>query len=307
MRYRNLDLNLLVALDTLIRLRNVSRAADEMNITQSAMSNALSRMREYFEDPLLIQVGRRMELSPLADTLAAPIRDIMVRVETAVASTPSFDPATAQRTVSIALSDYSMLTLMPRWIPQLEAAAPGIRLRFHRQDKAPHQLLEQGDADLLIAPTGFLSTQHPSEVLWSDPLCCLVAEQSSHPKTQLSRALFESVGHVVMVPPTGESYAVQACKAAGLSLRVEITTYAFAAIGELVRDTSRIALVQARLAQKFVQSGGLRIVQPPVALPPLQQWHTIRSQDPCLMWLCEQLRLAAAPAHGDPSVDQAVS
>ena len=96
MRFRNLDLNLLVALDCLIRSQNVSRAAHEMHLSQSAMSNALGRLRFYFDDPLLIQVGRKMELSPLAQTLAEPLRDIMVRIETAVESTPSFDPTKAE-------------------------------------------------------------------------------------------------------------------------------------------------------------------------------------------------------------------
>jgi hypothetical protein len=73
-RFKNLDLNLLAALDKLIRLRSVSRAAEELSITQSAMSNALNRLRQHFDDPLLVQVGRRMELTPRAIALEQPVR-----------------------------------------------------------------------------------------------------------------------------------------------------------------------------------------------------------------------------------------
>ena len=86
MRFQNLDLNLLSALDKLLRLRSVSRAADEMSITQSAMSNALNRLRQYFDDPLLVQVGRKMVLTPRAEGLAGPVRDILVRIEATVAA-----------------------------------------------------------------------------------------------------------------------------------------------------------------------------------------------------------------------------
>ena len=81
MRYRRLDLNLLVALEALLCEKSVTRAAAKLNMTQPAMSGALARMREYFEDPLVIQVGRHMELTPYAQSLVAPIHDIIMRID----------------------------------------------------------------------------------------------------------------------------------------------------------------------------------------------------------------------------------
>lgn len=97
MRFKNLDLNLLVALDLLLKERNISRAAEKLHITQSAMSNALARLRDYFGDELLVQVGRRMELTPRAELLREPVRDILVRIESSVTATPRFDPAESDR------------------------------------------------------------------------------------------------------------------------------------------------------------------------------------------------------------------
>jgi len=123
MRFNKLDLNLLVALDHLLHLRSVSGAAERMNMTQSAMSNALLRLRDYFDDPLLVKIGRRMELTPRADSLKDPVRDVLVRVEWTIAATSQFDPARSERQFNILLSDYTLATL----IPSVLANAPRFR------------------------------------------------------------------------------------------------------------------------------------------------------------------------------------
>ena len=80
-RFNKLDLNLLVALDVLLKERSVTRAAEALNLSASAMSNALARLREYFEDELLVQIGRKMELTPRAQTLQETVRDLLLRID----------------------------------------------------------------------------------------------------------------------------------------------------------------------------------------------------------------------------------
>ena len=113
MRFNKLDLNLLVALDHLLHLRSVSGAAARMNMTQSAMSNALLRLRDYFDDDLMVKIGRRMELTPRAETLKDAVRDVLVRVEWTIATTSEFDPAQSDRQFNILVSDYTLATLDP--------------------------------------------------------------------------------------------------------------------------------------------------------------------------------------------------
>jgi len=293
MRFKKLDLNLLVALDTLIRTRNVSRAADEMFLTQSAMSNALARLRDHFGDPLLIQVRRKMELSPLAEALREPLRDIIVRIEMAMEAAPTFSPATSTRRIGIMLSDYTLYTVMPAFLRELAQQAPGVVIDLRPQFMLPYLLLERGETDLLIAPDFVCSSHHPSEPLYSEQLCCLVDADSAHPRRRFSRSAFEDAGHVVMTPPGGVSYAVHACREAGLSMRVEISTFSFSSLGDLVRGTQRVAVVHERLAQRLVsEQAGLRIVATPITLPPMQQmmqWHKARTRDPALVWLRNEL------------------
>src|SRR5271166_6166716 len=101
MRFNKLDLNLLVALDHLLHLRSVSAAAARMNMTQSATSNALLRLREYFDDDLLVKMGRRLELTPRAEALRDAVRDVLVRVEWTIATTADFNPTRSNRQFNV--------------------------------------------------------------------------------------------------------------------------------------------------------------------------------------------------------------
>jgi LysR family nod box-dependent transcriptional activator len=297
MRFRNLDLNLLAALDTLIRLRNVSRAAEEMFITQSAMSNALGRLRDYFDDPLLIQVGRGMELSPLASSLEQPLRDIIVRIEAAILIAPTFDPAHSTRSVGMIVSDYSLQTIIPPFLRRVTAGAPGVHIELKAQQNFPHLLLERGEADLLIAPSMLCSPNHPIEPLFEDPICCVVDANSPFARDGMSRADFLAAGHVVMMPPSGgESYAYRACRELGIDVRIEVSTFSFSSIPALVEGTPRVALLQRSLAARMCRLGGVALIGSPIEIAPLEQsvqWHDYRRRDPALLWLREQLHGAA--------------
>jgi LysR family transcriptional regulator, nod-box dependent transcriptional activator len=118
------DLNLLVALDALLTERNVTRAGNRLNLSQSAMSGALARLRHYFHDELLVPVGRQMALTPVAEGLVEPVRDILVRIRGTLGSKPQFDPLTATRHLSLAVSDYVVDILMADVLRRARHEAP---------------------------------------------------------------------------------------------------------------------------------------------------------------------------------------
>lgn len=296
MRFRQLDMNLLAALDILIRTRSVSRAAEEMFLTQSAMSNALGRLRQYFDDPLLVQVGRRMDLTPLARSLEGPVRDIMLRVENAVLLSPEFDPATSARAFSLVVSDYTLVTVGAALSASVAQEAPGVRLNFRPQHLSPWQLLERGEADLLVAPDWVCSPNHPRDILFADPLMVIACASGPY-AAGIDDAGFGSAAHVMMVPNTGQdSFAAIALREAGVFVEPKVTTYSFASIPALIRGTNRIALVQGLLAQQAVRAGGVVAHPCPVELPPLvqcMQLHDLRALDPGVAWLKAKVRSAA--------------
>src|SRR5437868_3077316 len=112
MNLRQVNLNLLVALHALMTQRNVTRAAEAVGLTQSAMSGELRRLRALFGDDLLVRVGRDYHLTPLAEDLVQPVADIMAAVEHTLAHRLTFDPATDERSFSIGMSDYAMVVLL---------------------------------------------------------------------------------------------------------------------------------------------------------------------------------------------------
>lgn len=288
MRFKRLDMNLLAALDVLIRTRNVSQAAEQMFITQSAMSNALARLRTYFDDPLLVKVGRRMELSPLAESLAGSVHDIMVRVENAVMLNPTFEPETSTREFTVVISDYSLSTLGPRLVREVARAAPSVRVTCRPQHHVPGLLLERGEIDLLIAPDFVCSENHPRELLFTDKLTVIACPNGRY-ANGVDMEAFRKAAHVVVEPFSGqESFASIALKEHGITPRAAISTYAFSSVPDFVTGTNNIALVQGRIAERAVAAGQVLAFEPPVAFQPLRQstqWHQLRSRDPGLQWL----------------------
>ena len=173
MRFNKLDLNLLVALDHLLNLRSVSEAGARMNMTQPAMSNALLRLREYFDDDLLVKIGRRLELTPRAESLKDAVRDVLVRIEWTIATTADFNPGMSDRQFNVLVSDYTLATLIPKVLALCRKADATVRFNFLHQVDGPERLLDRGDVDLLIIPKEFCSRRHPFEIILEEQFCAI--------------------------------------------------------------------------------------------------------------------------------------
>lgn len=298
MRFKNLDLNLLVALDALLAERNVSRAAEKLHMTQSALSNALARLRDYFGDELLVPVGRRLQPTPRADLLREPVRDILVRVEASVTSKPRFDPQHSDRSFRIYASDYSLTTIVPRFLERIAPKRFSIRFELRPQSDEPHRTLERGDADLLIIPSEYASKDHPSQVIYEETFVCIAA--SDHPRigNSLSREDFLRERHAVMQPPSNAtSFETGGMSRRGIVRQIDVTTYSFASLPFLVAGTERLATVHSQLAEHAARFLPIKVLELPFEIPPMHQslqWHTYRTNDPALIWLRDNIKLAAA-------------
>lgn len=287
-----------MALDHLLELQSVSAAADRMHMSQSAMSNALARLRDYFQDPLLVQVGRRMELTPRAEAIRDPVRDILVRIEATVESEPQFRPEASDRVFSLLMSDYTMTVLMPHVLSQARAAGSRVRFNFLAQTDQPYVLLERGEADFLVSPYQLCSPEHPSEKLFEDEYVCVVWNQGAFAGGALSVDDYCRAGHVVMVPPNrAHSMEAKSLTQLGIERRVEVTTFSFSALPQLVVGTDRIATVHGLIARQAARILPLEIHPMPLQLQPLQQtlqWHAYRDHDPGIQWVRRLLTDAAA-------------
>jgi LysR family nod box-dependent transcriptional activator len=297
MRFKKLDLNLLVALDHMIELRSVSAAADKMFMSQSAMSNALTRLRVYFDDPLLVQVGRRMEVTPRAEAMRPAIRDILVRIEATIDSKPEFVSETSTREFNILLSDYSLRVLMPVVFRLLSVQGPTVRLNLHAQTESPQILLDRGEIDLLLTPRQFLSGEHPSMLLHSEHYVTVAWSGGKYGDAVMDREAYEAASHVIMVPASSaKSLETSLLAEAGIKRHIDVRTFSFATLPHLITGTDRIATIHERIAKLVAPQTELVIYPLPVDIPPMEQmmqWHAYREHDPGLVWLRNLMAEAA--------------
>lgn len=290
MRFKKLDLNLLVALDALLNERSISRAAEKLFLSQSAMSNALARLREYFGDELLAQVGRKMELTPRAESLVEPVRDVLVRLEATIAVQPGFDPTTSDREFRIFVSDFTLATLVPHLLALAARRRASVRFQLLPQVYQPARALERGEADLLVIPRAYCSEDHPVETLFEERFVCAVWNRGRYARQAPSFEDYIEASHVAVQPSGTQQQAYEGwfMERYGVSRKVDVTTYSFAMAPMLVVGTDRVATVHERLFKHL--GSALPLVQHPLPMPmPAMeqglQWHKYRSQDPGLVWL----------------------
>jgi DNA-binding transcriptional LysR family regulator len=305
MRFNRLDLNLLVALDALLTDRSITKASERLNLSPSATSNALARLREYFDDELLVQVGRRMEPTPRAESLREAVRDVLVRVDSTIAIQPEFDPSTSDRVFRIFVSDYTQMVFVPHVLALASEERCTARFELLPQVSNPQRSLERGEADLLIIPRGFLSPDHPEEVLYTEDFVCVVWRDSALARGELTFDRYLAAGHVLMQPPDGigDSFEAWFVKRYGVTRRVAVTSYGFSALPAMVVGTELIATVHTRLARALQPAWPIELRPPPLPITAMEQglqWHKYRAQDPGLVWLRGLLRRAVARMDARP-------
>ena len=299
MRFNKLDLNLLVALDALLKTRSITRAAEQLNLSPSALSNSLARLREYFEDELLVQVGRKMEITPRAASLQDAVRDVLIRVDSTIATQPAFDPARSDRTFRVFCSDYTQFVLAPHMLAVAAGQGSTSRFEFLPQVANPQRDLERGEADLLIIPSGFTSPDHPTELLYREEFVCVIWEGSRLAREELTIERYVQADHVAMHPPGTAQDAFEAwfLKRYGVTRNNAVLTYSFATLPSLVVGTEYVATVHARIARKMAAAEPIAIRPTPIPFDRMEQvmqWHKYRTQDPGLVWLRKTLVEAAA-------------
>jgi DNA-binding transcriptional LysR family regulator len=293
MHFHKLDLNLLVALDTLLEERSVSRAADRMNLSQSAMSSSLSRLREYFGDELLIAVGRRMEPTALALSLAPSVREILQRIRVTIQTRPTFDPATAQRRFRIMTSDYLVEVLLADVIRELATIAPGLQLQILPSNEISFAQFLKGDVDAIIVPEEHTMADHPRRVLFEDTFSCVVWSGNTTVREPLTMEQWLAMSHVVVhfgrdQLTIFERWFAEQSATARAERRVDIIAPSFGVVPHLVVGTQRVATMHTRHARLYEKLLPLRVLAPPPGFPVMRetlQWHRHLDTDPAIQWL----------------------
>jgi len=295
MRYQKLDLNLLSALKVLLEKKNVTRAGETLFVTQSAMSGILARLRDYFDDPLIVQVGRKMELTPLAESLIEPVNDVLLRIDTSIITRPEFNPGKIRRNFVIEISDYVGQIFLCDVLRKIHREAPGITWTFRSPSALSANELDSGEIDFLIHPAPFAISSQPSQPLFKDSYVIVVAREHPGIGETMTLEQYLECGHVAFKSdnqglPMFESWFAH--RFDDTARRIEVTAHSFQLLPQLVMGTERIATVHARMSQYLPADMPVRLVQPLFEMPDmleLLQWHQYRDLDPGHQWVRQHM------------------
>lgn len=293
---RTFDLNLLVTLDALLTETNVTRAAQRLHLSQSAVSGQLARLRQLFDDPLLLPAdnGRGMVPTARALDLAEPVRAALEQLGDIVRGQPAFDPATAQRTFQIAASDLSTAVLgLPLAGRLARCAGPDVRLAFRIADGGRIAAqLQEGEIDLLIGSERMVPGHMRARLLFEEHF--VMVQRKGHPRgtRQPDFDAYCALRHVLVSTSGGSLHGFmdEHLEAMGRSRNVVLSVQSFALVPGLLCRSDHVATVPSRLAAlhaDVLDSFTLPFESRGFAL--YAAWHPRFHADTALAWLREQV------------------
>ncbi len=302
----HLNLNLLKALQVLLQARNVTRAADQLHLTQSAMSRQLGQLRDYFGDPLLIRDGNDYLLSSRAKEILPQVQDILGQIGE-LKHTPAFDPAACQRRFSFACSDYVAQFIFPDILQRLSQQAPQIDIAYRMWQ--PDWLNKVGQLALDLVSTVSLDS--------ADSLChlhmgqdspvCLLAE--NHPLAQQDTFELDAMlAYPFLQLSSGgdkDSFFDRLLQRQGKHRRVRYEVPFFAAAFPALAGSDMLLITPAHIARNATELYPLTYRELPVAVPAFNYylyWHALHDADPAHRWLreciAEQIQASLFSLHG---------
>jgi DNA-binding transcriptional LysR family regulator len=283
------DLNLLTAFEALLEERNVTRAGQRIGLAQPSMSSALTRLRALFGDELFIRTAAGMRPTARALALGGPIGEALAQIRETLAPAAAFDPATARRHLTIAVTDYGDLVVVPALVALLRQEAPGLDLVVRPIGDAAASLaaLERGDVDALIGGHLPDSPRIVRRRLFEEDFVCIRAKAHATPLTpddylRLPHALFSSAGG------DGSPGVIDAILATeGRKRRVAVTLAHVVAVPFAVAGTDLVATMARRIASCFAEIAGVALMPLPYDAPPfaIDLLHSRRAAaDPAQAW-----------------------
>ena len=299
MRLKGLDLNLLVALDALLEERSVSRAAKRLHLSQPAASAALSRLRDYFKDDLLVLHGKRMIPTSFAENLLPELKRVTRQIDDLVSMSTEFDPGQSERLFRLMASDYIATVLMAHLMEVMAEKAPRIKLDMRLPEDSVYQVFERGEIDLMLIPEEFLSPNHPSTQVFEEPHVVVAWKDNPMFNRKISSAAFFDTPHVAVTlgPNRDPSFTERSMEKMNVQREVDVFAPHFSAVPWLLLNTHRIAVLQERLARRFASVLPLKISPMPMDFPVMRlmaQYHSARQNDQGLAWFLKLLKASAA-------------
>ncbi|MBN6776458.1 LysR family transcriptional regulator [Pseudomonas granadensis] len=299
MNISNFDLNLLRVLDMLLREQNVSRAAERLALTQPTVSNALARLRDLLDDPLLVRVGRRMCPTPRALALEGPIRAALRQIEQTLGGGEAFEPQHSRRQLRIALTDFVEQLCMPALLARLQSVAPQLRIDVaHLTPNLPVEALDRGDLDMVLGRFNEVPARFTRQLWRRETLRIAVRREHPQISGSLDLQTFLQLRHLWVHGGQTRGMVDQWLAEQNLERQIVYTTPNYLQAAHLVAATDLCVVLPTQLAQQFAELLPLDLHELPFALEPFELdlvYLSHRQHDPALAWLAEQILAIAAP------------
>ena len=290
MELSEIDLNLLVLFHHLMVERRVSKVAENMGLTQPAVSNALAKLRRTFGDELFLRTSGGMVPTPFAEQLGEPVGYALGMIHSGLNQRTEFTPATLKRTFTIGMTDIGEIVFLPALLERLAREAPGVTLTTVRNHATNlRDDMEAGKVDLAIGLLPQLKAGFFQRRLFHQRYVCLFRRGHALDRPKLSLADYKAAEHLVIVATgTGHGKVDALIQKAGIERVVRLCVPHFVSVGHILQSTALVATVPERLALKLVEPFGLTLRTHPVKLPevPIHVfWHAKANREPVNQWL----------------------
>lgn len=298
---RNVDLNLLVVLEVLLTTCSVTRTAKEIGLSQPAVSRALSRLRQVFDDPLLIRSGHSMVPTPLAIGLVREVGSILDKTRNLFA-TRRFDPKLTSNEFRIYAPDATTVTVLSKILKSIRPLAPDARFEFSSQSEDRLVDMRTGDIDLAIdlyeeVPGGF-----HRHFLMQDEIVCISGPDNNSIGTVLDLQTFRRTTFVMMQTSSGRKLE-RTLREIGINLGYAVKVANFISAASIVSETDLCLCLPRNLAVKMQAIFAIRLHDIPLELPPHALdlvWHDRVHHHPAHAWLRRQIIENVDALRADP-------
>jgi len=290
MELNEIDLNLLVVFQQLMVERRVSRVAENLGLTQPAVSNSLAKMRRIFGDELFLRTPSGMVPTPLAEQLGESIGYALGMIHSGLNQQTQFDPATAKQAMTIGMTDIGEIVFLPTLVDRLSREAPGVTLSTVRNAAVNlRDDMESSKVDLAIGLLPQLKAGFFQRQLFRQRYVCLFRKGHRFGKKKLSLAEFRAAEHLVVISAgTGHGAIDELMKRSGVDRLVRLTVPHFVGVGHILRSTDLVATVPERLAIHLAEPFDLTYLPHPVRLPEVAInvfWHAKAHRSLANQWL----------------------
>ncbi|MEJ8839201.1 LysR family transcriptional regulator [Ramlibacter sp. AN1133] len=289
MDLEKIDLNLLVVFKHLLAERNVSRAAQALDLSQPAVSNALARLRKLLGDELFLRTPGGMVPTPFAEQMADSVTQALGLIHAALNQRAAFDPGHSDRTFAISMTDIGEIYFLPALMDLLRQQAPGVGITTHRSTGNLRDDMEAGKVDLAIGLIPGLKGGFFQRRLFAQRYVCLMRKGHRLDKKKISLAEFSDAEHLVVVSAgTGHGKVDEIMKRKSVARRIALTVPHFVAVGHILQATDLVSTVPQRFAERMLEPFDLVAVPHPVELPQVAInvfWHARNHREPGNQWL----------------------